>query len=171
MVIGRESTCRNGAVNVGMQKQVLSPSMQDADHADLGAPPTITSAPLGVTYGGTFTVLTPKTDIASVVLIKPGSVTHSFDMDRRLVGLSFTAVTGGLTATVPSNSNLTPPGYYMLFVVNQAGVPSVASFVHISGALAPVAAMAFRPLKAAPLHPAHMLHVTESPLPWRGKMH
>ena len=37
MVIGRESTCRNGAVNVGMQKQVLSPSMQEADHADLGA--------------------------------------------------------------------------------------------------------------------------------------
>ncbi len=133
--------------------------------------PTITSVPLGVTYGGTFTVATPNTDIASVVLIKPGSVTHSFDMDQRLVGLSFTAVTGGLTATVPSNSNLTPPGYYMLFVVNKAGVPSVASFVHISGALAPVAAMAFRPLKTAPLHPAHMLHVTESPLPWRGKMH
>ena len=36
-VIGRESTCRNGAVNVGMQKQVLSPGVQDADHADLGA--------------------------------------------------------------------------------------------------------------------------------------
>ena len=133
--------------------------------------PTITSVPLGVTYGGTFTVATPNTDIASVVLIKPGSVTHSFDMDQRLVGLSFTAVTGGLTATVPSNSNLTPPGYYMLFVVNKAGVPSVASFVQISGALTPVAAMAFRPLKTAPLHPAHMLHVTESPLPWRGKMH
>src|SRR5207247_6227903 len=111
--------------------------------------PTITSVPLGVTYGGTFTVATPNTDIASVVLIKPGSVTHSFDMDQRFVGLSFTAVTGGLTATVPSNSNLTPPGYYMLFVVNKAGVPSVASFVHISGALAPVAAMAFRPLNTA----------------------
>src|SRR5213593_2753938 len=72
MVIGRESTCRNGAVNVGMQKQVLSPSMQDADHADLGAPPTITSAPLGVTYGGTFTVLTPKTDMRPWFSSSPG---------------------------------------------------------------------------------------------------
>src|SRR5260370_40040206 len=36
-VIGRESACGNGAVYVGMQKQVLSPSVQDADHADLGA--------------------------------------------------------------------------------------------------------------------------------------
>src|SRR5439155_3686348 len=36
-VIGRESTGRNGAVNVGVQKQVLSPGVQDADHADLGA--------------------------------------------------------------------------------------------------------------------------------------
>src|SRR5437016_6306213 len=36
-VIWRESACGNDAVNVGMQEQVLSPSMQDADHADLGA--------------------------------------------------------------------------------------------------------------------------------------
>src|SRR5713101_831623 len=36
-MIWREAARGNGAVNVGMQEQVLSPSMQDADHADLGA--------------------------------------------------------------------------------------------------------------------------------------
>ena len=36
-MIWRESARRNDAVNVGMQKQVLSPGVQDADHADLGA--------------------------------------------------------------------------------------------------------------------------------------
>jgi len=36
-VIRRESAGGNGAVNVRMEEQVLSPSMQDADDADLGA--------------------------------------------------------------------------------------------------------------------------------------
>src|SRR3989441_5400787 len=36
-MIGRESARRNSAVDVGMQKQVLSPGVQDADHADLCA--------------------------------------------------------------------------------------------------------------------------------------
>src|SRR5438552_14974959 len=34
--------------------------------------PTISSAPASITYGSTFAVQTPNTDIASVVLIKPG---------------------------------------------------------------------------------------------------
>ena len=134
--------------------------------------PTITGAPASITYGNTFTVQTPNTDIASVVLIKPGSVTHSFDMDQRFVGLSFTVENGGRTATLPKNSNLTPPGYYMLFLLNKAGVPSIASFVQVSGALAPVAAMEFKPLKAAPPYPVHgPQHVTESPLRLRKEMH
>src|ERR1019366_8563366 len=36
-VVRRESARGNGAVNVGMQEQVLSPGVQDADHADLSA--------------------------------------------------------------------------------------------------------------------------------------
>ena len=35
-MIRRESARGNGAVNVGMQEQVLSPSVKSADHADLG---------------------------------------------------------------------------------------------------------------------------------------
>src|SRR5262249_90534 len=31
----------------------------------------------------------------------------------------------------PANSNLAPPGYYMLFLVNTNGVPSVAPIVHL----------------------------------------
>jgi hypothetical protein len=37
----------------------------------------------------------------------------------------------GLTLTAPPNGNIAPPGYYMLFVVNSAGVPSVAAFVKL----------------------------------------
>jgi hypothetical protein len=53
-------------------------------------------------------------------------------MEQRLVGLAFTQTSGALTVSLPPNSNVAPPGYYMLFLVNNAGVPSVASFVQVS---------------------------------------
>ena len=82
-------------------------------------------------YGQVFQVDTPDAaNIASVVLVRPGSQTHAFDMDQRLVGMSFTVSTGRLNVTAPPHGNIAPPGYYMLFVLNAAGVPSVARFVH-----------------------------------------
>ena len=48
------------------------------------------------------------------------------------MGLSFTAGSGLLNVTAPPNGNIAPPGYYMLFVLNTAGVPSVARFVKLS---------------------------------------
>jgi hypothetical protein len=85
-----------------------------------------------VNRGAPFTVQTPDAaNISSVVLVRPGATTHSFNTDQRLVGLTFTAGNGSLTVTVPTNPNLTPPAYYMLFLVNSAGVPSVAAFVEV----------------------------------------
>jgi hypothetical protein len=84
-------------------------------------------------YGSSFQVATPDAaNIASVVLVRAGSPTHAFDMDQRLVGLSFTQGSGALTVTGPPNGNIAPPGYYLLFLLNTAGVPAVASFVQVS---------------------------------------
>jgi hypothetical protein len=95
-----------------------------------GARPTIASAPSLLQYNQGFTVSTPNAaSIASVSLIRTPSVTHAFDENQRFVPLSFTAGSGQLTVSAPANSNLAPPGYYMLFIVNSTGVPSVASFV------------------------------------------
>ena len=58
-----------------------------------------------------------------------GSQTHSTEMEQRYVPLSFTAGGGTLTASVPANMNTAVPGIYMLFIVDSAGVPSVASMV------------------------------------------
>ena len=96
--------------------------------------PMITSVTPGVIgYGATFQVQTPNAaNISSAVLIRAGSVTHAFDMDQRLIGLNFTAGSGLLNVTSPPNSSIAPPGYYMLFILNSAGVPSLASFVQLS---------------------------------------
>jgi hypothetical protein len=102
-----------------------------------GAPafrPTVTGVTPGtVGYGATFQVQTADAPrIGSVVLVRPGAATHAFDMDQRLVGLSYTAGNGVLNVTAPPNGNIAPPGYYMLFVLDSAGVPSVARFVRLS---------------------------------------
>src|SRR5206468_11887273 len=84
-------------------------------------------------YNAAFTVQTPDAaDIASAVLIRPGSATHSFDFDQRLLNLTFTTGSGVLNVTSPLNSNVAPPGDYMLFLVNRKGVPSVAAWVQMS---------------------------------------
>ena len=95
--------------------------------------PVIADAPARARYGRTFRVRTPDASgIKSVVLIRPGAPTHAFDMEQRLVGLSFTVESDTLHVTAPANGNLAPPGYYLLFVLNSAGVPSVGRFVRLS---------------------------------------
>jgi hypothetical protein len=98
--------------------------------------PTIGSVTPGAfAYGESFQVLTPDAaDIASVVLVRPGAPTHAFDMDQRLVGLSYSIGGGVLNVTAPPNGNIAPPGYYMLFILNAHGTPSIASFVQLSAA-------------------------------------
>jgi hypothetical protein len=95
-----------------------------------GARPTITSAPTTIEYSTDFTVVTPDAaSIAKVSLIRLGSVTHAYNSNQRFVPLTFTASGGSLTVQAPTSRNIAPPGHYMLFIVNGAGVPSVAPIV------------------------------------------
>jgi hypothetical protein len=95
-----------------------------------GARPAITSAPSLVQYGSTFQISTPDAArIAKVSLIHTPAVTHDFDQNQRFLFLNFTQGSGSLTVQAPAQANLAPPGYYMLFLVDTNGVPSIASFV------------------------------------------
>jgi hypothetical protein len=97
-----------------------------------GARPTITSAPGSATYGSAITLQTPDAaSIAKVSLVSLGADSHQLDFDQHFVPLTFTAGSGTLSATLPSSPNVAPPGYYMLFIVNGNGVPSVASMIHL----------------------------------------
>jgi hypothetical protein len=103
-----------------------------------GARPTITTAPANVSYGQTFSVQTPDAaNIAAVTWIRLPSVTHAFDQNQRINRLSFTRGSGTLSVTAPNNANVTPPGHYMLFILNGQGVPSVAKIVQIGGVAPP----------------------------------
>jgi hypothetical protein len=114
----------------------------DPDHPDAeiysppylfkGPRPSITSAPPAVPYGQPFFVGTPDAaSIAGVVLIRLSSVTHSFNQEQRIVRPGFTVAAGGLEVTAPSDPNLCPPGYYLLFLLDGNGVPSIARIVRM----------------------------------------
>lgn len=97
-----------------------------------GPRPSITSVPLAVPYGQPFFVGTPDAAaIAGVSLIRLSSVTHAFNQEQRILRPAFAAVPGGLEVTAPSDPNLCPPGYYLLFLLNGNGVPSVARIVRV----------------------------------------
>jgi galactose oxidase len=97
-----------------------------------GARPTISSAPSSVAYGSQFRVLTPQASaITRVSLIRLGAATHAFDENQRFQRLAFTADATGLTVTTPGSRNRTPPGHYMLFILNGNDVPSVARIIRI----------------------------------------
>jgi Domain of unknown function (DUF1929) len=58
-------------------------------------------------------------------------VTDGFGNTSYVATRDFQPIAGGLSVTAPFNGNLAPPGYYMLFILNTNGVPSVAPFVQI----------------------------------------
>jgi hypothetical protein len=99
----------------------------------LAARPVIATAPGTVPINAPFAVMTPQAaSIRKVALVGLGDVTHSVDQGQRYVPLQFTTAGTTLTVTGSPNSGVTPPGYYMLFIIDADGVPSVAKMVQVS---------------------------------------
>ena len=101
-----------------------------------GARPKITSAPQTVHQGANFSVETPDAaSIKDVVLVRPMACTHHTDTEQRVIPLKKTS--GGtnlLNVTAPEGAHPhynSVRGYYMLFILNDKHVPSVAEFIFI----------------------------------------
>lgn len=96
--------------------------------------PQITSSPPSAGYGQTFEIRCPQAQqIRRVAITRCGSVTHAFDADQRYVGLMFQRGEGDrLFVTAPPNSRIAPPGYYLLWVLDQNHLPcQEARFIRI----------------------------------------
>jgi beta-lactam-binding protein with PASTA domain len=117
----------DGGVADQLSAEIFSPA-----YLFKGARPTIASSPQTLQYGTHFAVASPDSArIASVSLVRNSAVTHATNMEQRYLNLAFTPAADGLDVTAPANSNLAPPGNYMLFLVDVNGVPSMASFVQL----------------------------------------
>ena len=96
-----------------------------------GPPPLLSGVPAVVGFNTNFTVDASQL-IQTAVLMRPGSVTHSFNMDQRLVELMILGQSGSqLSLQAPPTPNIAPPGVYMLFVLNGEGVPAHAAFMEL----------------------------------------
>jgi hypothetical protein len=128
---GSNFNCEIGVKNRELRLEVYSPP-----YLFQGPRPVINSAPSTVTAHPmtTFVINTSQAnDIASVCLLRCGSVTHAFDADQRYVGLTIQSHTAStITVEAPPNKNVAPPGFYLLFIVNNDGVPSVGSFISVT---------------------------------------
>jgi hypothetical protein len=119
---------------LGKNAQVFSPPYLFQADGTLAPRPTIDSAPAATSYGAAMEIATANpASIQKVALVRLGAVTHSNNMEQRYIPLSFTAGAGSLTASAPANANIAPPGFYMLFIIDANGVPSVARMVIVQG--------------------------------------
>ncbi len=94
--------------------------------------PVIAGAPSTIDIGETFEVsLASTATIGRVVMIKTTSASHSFNFEQRFVELTFQQNGDRLAAQAPTRATDSPPGFYMLFVLNPAGTPSIAKIVRV----------------------------------------
>ncbi|PWQ99551.1 Ig-like domain-containing protein [Leucothrix arctica] len=103
------------------------------DESGLAQRPTISSAPEEAPYGASISVSHPTSDtITRVTLIKTGAVTHAFNMEQRFIEAEFTDTSEGVRVQIPDSANVATPGHYLMFLINDKGVPSTGHIIRIS---------------------------------------
>jgi hypothetical protein len=122
-----------GEENNQYNAQVFSPPYLFASDGTEAIRPIIHSGPNTIGYSASFKLgMSPTGTITKAHLIKLGTVTHSFNAGQRLVPLGIVSQTStAITLQGPASPFVAPPGYYMVFLLNDAGVPSVAKIVQL----------------------------------------
>ena len=114
--------------------QLYSPPYLYDSKGKLATRPKIVSVSASIVkVGGTITVQTNGA-IAQASLVRYGTATHTVNSDQRRVPLTLTnAGKNTYSFQVPSDPGVALPGYWMLFVMDKNGVPSIASTVKVTG--------------------------------------
>ncbi|MCJ1231856.1 hypothetical protein MMC12_008535 [Toensbergia leucococca] len=95
-------------------------------------PQILSTSATTVKVGAKFTI-NMNSAVTAFSLIRYGSTTHTVDTDQRRIALVPLASGLTYTVTVPNDPGIALPGYWMLFALNSAGVPSVATTILVQG--------------------------------------
>ncbi|KAM0240795.1 hypothetical protein ACHAP5_007830 [Fusarium lateritium] len=108
--------------------QIFTPNYLYNEKGILATRPKITKiSTRSVKVGGKVKISTDGS-IKQASLIRYSTATHTVNTDQRRVPLKLNNIGGNnYLFQLPSDSGIVLPGYWMLFVINSAGVPSVAS--------------------------------------------
>jgi len=95
--------------------------------------PGISNAPADIAFGATFQVDSAEASfITEVVLMRPGVVTHGYNMSQRSIEC---VISGGdatsLDVVAPPNGNVAPPGWYLLHILDGNRVPSIGRWIRL----------------------------------------
>ncbi|QRD87005.1 galactose oxidase [Aspergillus flavus] len=132
VINGGGGLCANCTANHYDAQIYTPPYLFDADGNRAPRPHIETVAPASLRYGGQITI-TADSPISNASLIRYGTTTHTVNTDQRRIELVLEdAGTNMYTADIPNDPGVALPGYYMLFVMNANGVPSVSKNVQIT---------------------------------------
>ena len=118
---------------------IFSPPYLFNSSGQLASRPSIVSAPSSASYGGQETVThSPGNVISRVTLIKSGRIDPLGDfpgeaIGQRFIELDFDDLSNGVSVKMPSSANIAPPGHYVMYLLDNKGVPSKGHIIQISG--------------------------------------
>jgi YVTN family beta-propeller protein len=117
--------CGNGCGANHLDGQIYTPAYLYASDGSAAPRPAITAAPAIGEAGRSLAVLATGS-IAKFSMVRLSATTHAMNTDQRFLPVAFTANGGGsYLLQLESNPNILLPGYYWIFAVDTAGVPSV----------------------------------------------
>ena len=132
-VAGGNVNANSGDPDVVGEKSI---ELYEPDYISVSNRVQITQVPRIVGYDESFEIALdqPSANIQRVALIRNGSVTHSTNNDQRYVGLRIRNRNGNtLEVDGVPNGNVAPPGYYMLWVIDNNGNPcQKAKFIRVA---------------------------------------
>ncbi|MFJ4923453.1 galactose oxidase-like domain-containing protein [Streptomyces sp. NPDC088725] len=112
--------------------EIFTPPYLHGDKGKKANRPALGEGPDELDQNGRATFKASNPDkIVKARLMRPSAVTHSTDVEQRSIELTLSTDKDSVTVDVPTDRTLVPPGWYMLFVTNVAGVPSEAKWIHV----------------------------------------
>ena len=119
--------------------QIYKPDYLFNDDGSLADRPEISLAPAEVVPGQSFVItVDDAATIARMSFVKTGAVTHSINMESGRMDLDFTVLSPTeIAVSLPDNPHVVGAGNWMLFAIDDQGVPSVAPIISVQPTLEP----------------------------------
>jgi Galactose oxidase-like, Early set domain/Kelch motif len=121
-----------GAPLNNLNAEIFYPPFLFNSSGDLADRPKIESIPRSLKHGQHFSLpVSGLSGPARVTMIKTGAVTHSNNMEQRFFELKSSFNENHLEVDAPSSVNFATPGFYLIFVIDAKGVPSIGEIVKL----------------------------------------
>jgi galactose oxidase len=96
--------------------------------------PVINSVSSNIVVPGNTITVNTNSPVTAMSLVRYGSATHTVNTDQRRIPLGLTSAgSNSYRVTIPNDYGIALPGFWMLFAIDAAGHPSVATTIQIRG--------------------------------------